>query len=81
MRTGAGTSVCSPPRSASECLPFTSSRRRPWGFRETPGGQSGSPQARRHARPQPGLQQPRGQPGGLGPTLRGQFLTTGAWEL
>ena len=66
MRTGAETSVCSPPRSASECLPFTGSRRRLCGFRETPGGRSGSLQARGHGRPQPGLRQPRGQPGGRG---------------
>ena len=43
MRTGAGTSVCSPPRSSSEGLLFTSSRRRPWGFRETPRGMERQP--------------------------------------
>ena len=78
MRAGRETSVCSPrDLPVSVCRsPAPGAGRR---ASKTPrGGQSGSPQARGHIRPWPGLQQPWGQP--EGPPPRGQLLTTGAWE-
>lgn len=58
----AGMSVCSPPKSTSECLPFTGSRRRLCGFRR-PRGDGQQPAGQGCVRPQPTHPAARGQPG------------------
>ena len=62
-----------PTRSASECLPFTSSRSRPRGFKDTPRGRERQPAGQGTY---PAMARPaaaRGRPEGPPPT-------TGAWE-